>query len=61
MEKKQVSFRIEPGIIKELKYLALEQDRNLTDLFMEAIEDLLVKHRKEKNKESQQKKLFGNE
>jgi hypothetical protein len=45
----------------ELKYLALEQDRNLTDLFMEAIEDLLKKHREKKNKDSQQKDLFRNE
>jgi len=49
MEKKQVSFRIEPDIIKKLKYIALEQDRNLTDLFLEAIQDLLAKY--EKNNE----------
>ena len=61
MEKKQVSFRIEPGIIKELKYIAVGQDRNLTDLFMEAIRDLLVKYKKENNEAAQQTKLFKDE
>ena len=45
MEKKQVSFRIEPAIIKKLKFLAVELDRSLTDLFMEAIHDLLEKYK----------------
>ena len=53
MDRKQVSFRIDPRTIKELKYLALEQDRNLTDLFLEAIGDLLEKYRN-KNKVDQQ-------
>jgi len=46
MDKKQVSFRIEPSIIKRLKYIALEQDRSLTDIFLEAIRDFLKKHEK---------------
>jgi predicted transcriptional regulator len=45
MEKKQVSFRVEPAIIKKLKFLAVELDRSLTDLFMEAIHDLLEKYK----------------
>jgi len=45
MEKKQVSFRIEPAMIKKLKFLAVELDRSLTDLFLEAIQDLLEKHK----------------
>ena len=45
MEKKQVSFRIEPAMIKKLKFLAVELDRSLTDLFLEAIHDLLEKHK----------------
>jgi predicted transcriptional regulator len=45
MDKKQVSFRIDPAIIKKLKFLALSQDRNLTDLFLEAIADLLKKYK----------------
>ena len=46
MDKKQVSFRIEPTVIKELKYLGVEQDRSLTELFLEAIADLLKKYNK---------------
>jgi len=47
MEKKHVTFRVEPAIIKKLKFLAVEKDRTLTDLFLEAIQDLLKKHKKE--------------
>jgi DNA-binding protein YbaB len=50
MEKKQVSFRIDPQIIKKLKFLALEQDKVLTDLFLEAIQDLLKKYEKKSKK-----------
>jgi predicted transcriptional regulator len=50
MEKKQVTFRIEPAIIKRLKFLAVEKDRTLTDLFLEAISDLLKKYEKEAKK-----------
>lgn len=46
MGKKQVSFRIEPAIIKKLKYIALEQDRSLTDIFKEAIQYILDKYEK---------------
>ena len=48
MEKKPVTFRIDPKIIKKLKYLALDQDKTLTNLFLEAIQDLLKKHEKPK-------------
>jgi hypothetical protein len=48
MEKKQVSFRLEREIIKKLKFLAVEQERSLTDLYVEAIEDLLHKYKKAK-------------
>jgi len=40
-----VSFRIEPGTIKKLKILAVELDRSLIDLFLEAIDDLLEKYK----------------
>jgi len=50
MEKKQVTFRIEPAIIKKLKFLAVEKDRSLTDLFLEAIQDLLKKYEKNPKK-----------
>ena len=44
MDTKQVSFRIDPKIIKRLKFLALKQDKTLTDMFLEAIQDLLKKY-----------------
>ena len=46
MEKKQVSFRIDPPTVKKLKFLAVEHDRSLTDLFLEAIQELLKKYEK---------------
>ena len=50
MDKKQVSFRINPAIIKRLKFLAVENDKSLTDLFLEAIQDLLKKYEKKSKK-----------
>ena len=44
MEKKAVTFRIDPDIVKKLKYLAIDHDRTLTDLLLEAIQDLLKKY-----------------
>ena len=44
MNKKQVSFRIEPEIVKRLKFIAVEQDRSLTNLFLEAINEILKKY-----------------
>jgi len=49
MEKKQVSFRLDRVIIKKLKFLAVEQEKSLTDLYVEAIHDLLRKYQKEAN------------
>ncbi len=46
MDKKQVTFRIDPVIIKKLKFLAVDQERSLTDIFLEAIQDLLKKYEK---------------
>ena len=48
MEKKQVSFRLDRATIKKLKFLAVEQERSLTDLYVEAIHDLLNKYEKER-------------
>jgi len=48
MDKKQVTFRIEPETIKRLKFLAVEHDKTLTDLFFEAIQDLLEKYKMKK-------------
>ena len=50
MEKKHVTFRVEPATIKRLKFLAVEKDRTLTDLFLEAIQDLLKKYEKKNKK-----------
>jgi len=50
MEKKHVTFRIDPAIIKKIKFLAVEEDRTLTDLFLEAIQDLLKKYEKKTKK-----------
>ena len=50
MEKKAVTFRIDPDIIKRLKYLALDHDKTLTDLLLEAIQDLLKKYEKGKKR-----------
>ncbi len=51
MDKKQVTFRIDPAIIKKLKFLAVEHDKNLTELFLEAIQDLMKKYEKKAEKE----------
>ena len=49
MDKKQVSFRLDRVTIKKLKFLAVEQERSLTDLYVEAIYDLLTKYKNETN------------
>ena len=49
MKKKQFPFLIKPAIIKKLKFLAVEKDRSLTDLFLEAVQDLLKKYEKKSN------------
>jgi hypothetical protein len=46
MDKKQVTFRIEPPLLKKLKFLAVEHDKSLTALFIEALQDLLRKYEK---------------
>ena len=46
MEKKHVTFRLDQPIIKKLKFLAVEHDRTLTDLLLEAIQDLFKKYEK---------------
>ena len=46
MEKKHVTFRLDQPIIKKLKFLAVERDRTLTDLLLEAIQDLFKKYEK---------------
>ena len=46
MDRKQVTFRVEPSLVKKIKMLAVEQDRTITDLFIEALKDLLKKYGK---------------
>jgi len=36
--------------MKELKYLGVDQDRNMDDLGKEAVRDLVKKYKKRKNK-----------
>ena len=45
-ETKQVSFRVDRQIIKRLKLIAVEHDKSLTILFLEAIRDILKKYEK---------------
>ena len=40
----ELGFRVDPATIEKLKFLAVELDRSLTDLFLEAIYDLLEKY-----------------
>lgn len=46
MEKKQVTFRIDASLLKDIKFLGVEKDRSLTDLYIEALKDLLKKYGK---------------
>jgi hypothetical protein len=50
MEKKKVCFNAEPELIKKLKFLAVERDRSLTELYIEAIQLLLKKYEKKGKK-----------
>jgi len=50
MERKHVTFRIDPKIVKKLKFLAVEHDKTLTDLFLEAIHDLIQKYQRKTKK-----------
>jgi hypothetical protein len=50
MDKKHATFRLEPAIMKRLKLIAVEQDKTLTDLFLEGIEYLLKKYEKPSKK-----------
>jgi DNA polymerase III delta prime subunit len=47
MPRKQVAFRIDQDIVKRLKFVALEQDKTLTDLLLEAIQYILKKYEKQ--------------
>jgi hypothetical protein len=49
-DKKVFSTRIDDGRIKQLKHLAVDEERSLGDLLEEAIEDLLRKYEKKSKK-----------
>ena len=49
-EKKIFSTRVDETRIKELKHLAVDTDKSLGTLLEEAIQDLLKKYEKGKNK-----------
>jgi hypothetical protein len=46
--KKTYGLRLEQGLMKELQYLGVDQDRWVNDLVEEAIQDLLKKYREKK-------------
>ena len=43
--KKKVTYYIAPELIKKLKFLGVEKNRDLSDLIGEAINDLLKKYK----------------
>ncbi len=45
-DRKAFGLRLDQALMKELKYLGVDQDRNMNDLVEEAIKDLLKKHKK---------------
>ena len=47
-KKKTFSTRIDEGILKELKHLAVDTDKSLGKLLEEAIKDLVRKYSKKK-------------
>ncbi len=45
-ERKAYGLRLDQVLMKELKYLGVDQDRNMNDLVEEGIRDLLKKYKK---------------
>ena len=43
-DRRQLSIRVDPKLVKELKHLGVELDKSLTDLLIEAIDLLLKKY-----------------
>ncbi len=44
MEKKHLTFNLDSQIVKKLKLLAVNEDKTVTDLLIEAIGDLFTKY-----------------
>lgn len=47
MERKQFNTRVDSKILKDLKRLAVEQEKPINHLLEEAIKDLLIKYEHE--------------
>jgi len=50
MATKQTSFRVDSEVLKKLRFIALEHDKSLNDILLEAIQDLLKKYEKKDKK-----------
>jgi hypothetical protein len=50
MPRKTITTSIEIDLIKKLKYLAVDTDKPLNELFEEALQDLLKKYKKKAKK-----------
>jgi predicted transcriptional regulator len=50
-EKKVFSTRLDDGLLRKLKHLAVDEDESLNNLLEEAIQDLLKKYEKPKSKQ----------
>ena len=50
MARKIITTSIESDLIRKLKYLSADTERKLNDLLEEAVQDLLKKYVKEKDK-----------
>ncbi|MCS6262400.1 MAG: hypothetical protein H8K11_01485 [Nitrospira sp.] len=48
IEKKAFGIRLDPALMKELQYLAVDKERWVNDLIDESIRDLLKKYREKK-------------
>jgi len=46
MEKKTLTFRLDKDTIRRLKYVALDQEKNLTELLYEGIHYIIKKYEK---------------
>jgi hypothetical protein len=52
MEKKTLTFRLDKDTIRRLKYVALDQEKNLTALLYEGIYYIIEKYEKPRPKSS---------
>ena len=44
--RKAYGIRLDQTLMKELKYMGVDQDRNLNDMVEEAVKDLLKKYKR---------------